>query len=45
MAYLKKHFEGKNYEKKEFENSNVGGKQLGFFSQYGIRGKFDFSPR
>ena len=27
-CYLKTHFDGKNHEKKEFQNSNVGGKQI-----------------
>jgi hypothetical protein len=30
-------------EKKEFENSNVGRKQLEPISQFQTRGKFDFS--
>ena len=37
------HFEGKNHEKKEFRNSNVGGKQIENSFWCKFSNKYDFS--
>ena len=44
LSKLIRHFDGKNHEKKEFQNSNVGGKQIEDMHHGGFEvGKFDFS--
>ena len=43
QGYSVTHFDGKNYEKKEFQNSNTGGKQIENSCRCHFCKKFDFS--